>query len=252
MKRISRQLAISAACLGLCAIGLLLSGCASYIPPSGRADLTGITSTSMRESFAAKPAAGFPAGIVAVRVQAPRYRSYYTEHEGGTYGDGRYTVVTAREVEDDADLERLRKLPDVSGIIGISRLLLPNTLQSDRELRDAAARLKADMVLLYTFETTFHDNDRAPVLTKVTLGLSPLNRINIHVTASALVIDTRTGFIYGALETNEKKDVMGNNLISLDAVDHARRDVEKAAFKSLVGEFEKTWPAIVERAKKGA
>lgn len=71
----------------------VLSGCATYIPPSGRADLAAISSSSMRESFAARPAAEFPAGIAAVRVQAPRYRSYYTEREGGVYGDGRYSVV---------------------------------------------------------------------------------------------------------------------------------------------------------------
>src|SRR6266581_4481669 len=103
----------------------LLSGCATYIPPSGRADLTAISSSSMKESFAARPAAGFPAGIAAVRVQAPRYRNYYTEREGGVYGDGRYSVITVKEVEEDSDLERLSKLPDVAGFITLSRLLIP-------------------------------------------------------------------------------------------------------------------------------
>src|SRR2546423_3939299 len=111
----------------------LLSGCATYIPPSGRADLTGLSSPSMKESFAAKPAAGFPAGIAAVRVQAPHYRNYNTEREGGVYGDGRYSVITVKEVEDNADLERLTKLPQVGGLITISTLLLPHTLKSDSE-----------------------------------------------------------------------------------------------------------------------
>ncbi len=53
----------------------LISGCATYIPPSGRADLKGISSVAMQESFDARPAAGFPAGIAAVRVQAPGYQS---------------------------------------------------------------------------------------------------------------------------------------------------------------------------------
>src|SRR5881394_2531712 len=95
----------------------LLSGCATYIPPSGRADLTAISSLTMQESFAVRPAAGFPAGIAAVRVQAPRYRSYYTEREGGVYGQGRYSVITVKEVEDDVDLQRIAKLPQVGGLI---------------------------------------------------------------------------------------------------------------------------------------
>src|SRR5216110_451319 len=88
---------------------ILLSGCATYIPPSGRANLSAISSSAMKESFAAQPAAVFPAGIAAVRVQAPRYRSYYTDREGGVYGDGRYSVITVKEVEEDSDIERLSR-----------------------------------------------------------------------------------------------------------------------------------------------
>lgn len=238
----------------LALVGLaLVSGCAtSYIPPSGRADLAGISSFSMRESFAAKPAAGFPAGIAAVRVQAPHYRSYRTERDGGVHGHGRYSVITVKEVEEDAELQRLAKLPQVGGLITISTLLLPEKLQSDLELREAAARLKADMVLLYTFNTSFHDNDASVALNIVTLGLIPTRQVFVRVAVSALLIDTRTGFIYSALEANERRQITTNAWESSESADRARRDAEKAAFKSLVGEFEKSWPQVVERAKKGA
>ena len=206
----------------------------------------------MQESFAAKPAAGFPAGIAAVRVQAPGYRNYHTEREGGVYGQGRYSVVTVKEVEEEADIQRIPKLPEVGGLITISTLLLPQTLQSDREVREAAARLKADMVLLYTFDTSFHDNDASVALNVVTLGLSPTRRVFIHVVASALLIDTRTGFIYAALEANEKRQATTNAWESQETADRARRDAEKTAFKALVSELEQNWPQILERAKKGA
>jgi hypothetical protein len=230
----------------------LLGGCATYIPPSGRADLAALSSPSMQESFSAKPAAGFPAGIAAVRVQAPRYRNYYTEREGGVYGQGRYSVITVKEVEEDADIQRIAGLPQVGGLITISTLLLPERLESDRELREAAARLKADMVLLYTFDTSFHDNDASVALNVITLGLSPTRRVFVRVAASALLIDTRTGFIYAALEANEKRQVTTNAWESRETADRARRDAEKAAFKALVSEFEKNWSQIMERAKKGA
>jgi hypothetical protein len=231
---------------------VLWSGCMAYIPPSGRADLAGISSSSMRESFAAKPAAGFPAGIAAVRVQQSGYHNYHTDSDGGVYGQGRYSVITVKEVEDDADVERLAQLPQVGGLISLSTLLLPSNLESERELREAAARLKADMVLLYTFDTSFHDNDASVALNVVTLGLSPTRQVFVHVAASALLIDTRTGFIYAALDANEKRKVLSNAWESRQTADRARRDAEKAAFKGLVGEFEKSWPQIVERAKKGA
>jgi hypothetical protein len=237
-----------------CVAGLVfLNGCAStYIPPSGRADLTAISSSTMQESFAARPAAVFPVSIAMVRVQAPRYRSYFTDQEGGVYGEGRYSVITVKEVEDETNLQQIAKLPEIGGLITISRLLLPEHLTSDRELREAAARLKADMVLLYTFDTTFHNNDASTTLNFITLGISPTRKVFVHVAASALIIDTRTGFIYAALEANEKRELRSNAWESGEAADRARQDAEKAAFKSLVGELEKNWPQVVERAKKGA
>jgi hypothetical protein len=230
----------------------LWSGCATYIPPSGRADPAAMSSPSMKESFAAKPAAGFPAGIATVRVQAPRYKNFNTEREGGVYGQGRYSVVTVKEVEEEADIQRIARLPQVGGLITLSTLLLPEQLQSHRELREAAARLKADMVLLYTFATSFHDNDASVALNAVTLGLSPTRRVFVRVAASALLIDTRTGFIYAALEANEKRQMISNAWESRESADRARRDAEKTAFKSLVSELEKNWPKIIERAKQGA
>ena len=234
------------------AAAVLLSGCASYITPSGRADISAISSSTMRESLAAKPTAVFPASIVAVRVQSPGYRNYFTEREGGVYGQGRYSVITVKEVEEQADLDRISKLPQVGGLVSISTLLLPQKLESDREIREAAARLKADMVLLYTFDTSFHENDRSVALKVVSLGLSPTRKVSVIVAASALLMDTRTGFIYAALEATEKRQLTSNVWETRETADRARQEAEKAAFKSLAGEFEKNWPLIVERAKKGA
>jgi hypothetical protein len=235
------------------AILLFGIGCTTYIPPSGRADLQGIsTSASIKESFAAKPTAQFPASIAAIRIQAPNYRSYSTDREGGVYNAPKYSVITAKEVEEAAELERLSKLPDVAGFISISPLLLSGKLGSDRELREAAARLKAEMLLLYTFDTAFHTADASTTLTVISVGLLPTRKISVHVTASALLVDTRTGFIYAALEANEKKTLISNGWESRESADRARRAAETSAFKKLVEEFEKNWPRIVERAEKGA
>jgi hypothetical protein len=237
------------AAMGAC---FVLAGCASYIPPRGRADFNLITSPTIQEGFAAKPTAQFPVGIAAIRVQAPNYRSYSTDQQGGVFNGQNYSVILVKEAEDYADIERLEKLPDVAGIISISRLLLPPHLRSEQDLREAAARLKAEMMLIYTFDTTFHENDAALPLSIVTLGLSPTRHISVHVTASALALDTRTGFVYAAFEASEKRASYNTSWGSSESADRARLDAERTAFKSLVEEFEKNWPGIVDRAKKGA
>ena len=235
-------------------IAVFSSGChkGHYIPPSGRADLPGITGSSMQESFAAKPAAAFPAYIAIARIQSPEYQNYYTRREGGVFGQGRFSVITIKEDGEDDVLPALGKLPDVGGVTGISTMLLPTELKSDRDLREAAARLKADMLLLYTFDTSFHENESVVALAVVTLGLSPTHKISVHVNASALLIDTRTGFIYAALEASEKRQLTSNMWESGASADRARQSAEKAAFAALIAEFEKSWPQVVQRAKQGA
>jgi hypothetical protein len=74
----------------------------------------------------------------------------------------------------------------------------------------------------------------------------------VRVAAAALLIDTRTGFIYAALEANEKRQITTNAWESRETADRARRDAERTAFKALVGELEMNWRNILDRAKKGA
>jgi hypothetical protein len=236
----------------LSAAGLFFGGCASYVPPGDRADFSSFASSEINESFARKPTAAFPVGIAMVRVQEPGYQSYSTRHGGGVYGYGQYSVFTTREVESEADVERIAALSDVAGVSGLNRMLLPKELRSDEELRNAAARLKAEMLVLYTFDTAFFDKDLMIPATILTLGAAPTKRVKVHVTASALVMDTRTGFIYATFEASEQREFTGSMWKKPEHADAARLDAERAAFKRLVDEFEGNWPRLVERAKQGA
>lgn len=230
-----------------------LSGCVtSYIPPAGRVELAAIASPAMRESFAAKPAAQFPASIATVRIQAPNYRNYSTDRAGGVFGNGKYSVLTTQEAGEENALNALARLPELGGLVRLNRLLLPEKLESDSDLRAAAARLKADMLLLYTFDTSYHDDDASVALNVITLGLSPTRKIFVSVAGSALLMDTRTGFIYAVLEANEHRELRTNTWESEQTADRARGEAESAAFKGLVDEFQKSWPQVVDRAQKGA
>ena len=57
------------------------------------------------------------------------------------------------------------------------------------------------------------------------------------VTASAILVDVRTGFVYGALEASERRERLTNAWQNRDSADAARRDAEKVAFKKLVSDL---------------
>jgi hypothetical protein len=228
----------------------LSPGCASYTAPGPGAriapdDLQKLrlqqSDVRIEQLMALKPLAQFPASIAVARVESSGYRSY-TVHK--SYGEGAYSVVTQRDVETDADFDRLSKLPNIRGIVPVSRLLLPADLKTDEPLRLAAARAGADMLLIYTLDTSFRDEDNARPLSVITLGLSPNQVVKLSTTASALLLDTRNGYVYGAAEATESADQLTNAWQSSEAADQARLRSEKKAFQKLVGELEKTWTQV--------
>lgn len=226
---------------------LLLAGCASYIPPGAKADLQVFAPPSIQEGFSLKPTNPFPASIAVVRVQSPTYSNYNLQQQGGRYGTGSYSVITAKEIDEEAQFERVRKLPQVAGLVSINRMLLPERLDNDQEIRIAASRLQADLVFIYTFDTSFFDTDVSKPLTVITLGLSPTRKISAVTTASALLIDTRTGYVYSAYEVTEKAQTHSTSWGSRDSADETRRKTEKEAFGKLMDDFIATWPKVLER-----
>ena len=230
------------------------AGCgASYATPGGAAPMEalgvtpdarrGLTSSTIQSALDKQPLARFPTGIAVARVQAPGYRSMTSEGWGG----GRYSLVTTRDAESDASMERLAKLPMVTGIAPVNRLLLPSTLNSDLELRQAAAALQADLLLVYTFETIFFKDTFLEPLSLISLGFAPNNSIKMTSTVSAVLMDTRNGYIYGVAEATEKSDGLSNSWDSERAVDRVRRGTEADAFAKLVTELETMWAGVLQR-----
>ena len=233
----------------LALVSCTLVGCSHYATPGGPADFRAmgmtreqLTDASINDTLAKVPLAKFPCGIAAVRIQAPGYRSDTAEG----WGKGSYSIITTRDIEKDDQFERLAKLPMIADIAPINRLLLPEQLNSDAELRKAAASLHADMVLIYTVDTTFRTNDAAVPLTVITLGLSPNQVVHVVSTASAVLLDTRDGYLYGYAEATEKTDQLTSAWTNEPAADAARRRAEEKAFDKLTLELEKTWGKVVK------
>ena len=67
-------------------------------------------------------------------------------------------------------------------------------------------------------------------------------------TVSALLIDTRTGYLYAAHEVTEREATLATSWGSREAADQARQHTERRAFARLVDEFASSWPKVLAGA----
>lgn len=221
---------------------LFMTGCASYTTPAGGVSMDRITDGDIATRFRREPAAQFPARIAIVRVQDSGYRNYRLD----SYGNGRFSVVTARDFETEEDFERLGKLPQVAGVAALNRMVLPEELESDKDIRVGAASVKADLLLAYTVDTRFRvdDVDVGP-LGLITLGFIPNRFAKVRTTASAAIFDVRTGYVYGLAEAGAETEQIASVWSDRDAVDDCRVKTEREAFTKLIDQLERTWSDIL-------
>ncbi|WP_052700432.1 hypothetical protein [Methylocucumis oryzae] len=189
-----------------------------------------------------EPAAPFPSRIALARVQSTGYHSFNNQ----CYGEGTFCIVTTRDIETEQDLDRLGRLPMVSGIAAMSRILLSEKLQSIKDLRLAAASLKTDMLLVYSIDTRFNveSTDIGP-LSIISLGFLPNKKALVTTTASAALFDVRTGYVYGVAEATATEQQRATTWSSEQAIENSRLKTEAESFQKLLSEFEKLWQDVV-------
>jgi hypothetical protein len=225
-------------------LALALGGCATYRTPGAGVNLGEFSrgDADIAEIMKREPAASFPARVAIARVE----QGGYSSHGADCFGKGRLCLVTVHEVETDADFEQLASLPQVAGSVPLSRMLLPEAINSVKDLRIAAASLKTDMLLLYSIDTRFHveSADIGP-LALLSLGFLPNKKAHVTATASAVLIDVRTGFVYGAAEASAKREQRATLWTSEAAIDDARLKAERGAFEGLLSEYDKLWRGVV-------
>lgn len=235
----ARPLKIVCTILALCA-----SGCATYTTPGAGVTLENLASADadIAELLKLEPAAPFPARMTVARVQASGYYS----RSNSCYGSGRYCVVTTRDIEPEATFERLSRMPQLAGLALMNRMLLPGKLTSAKDLRQAAATLKTDLLLVYSLDTGFNiENTDVGPLALISLGFLPTKNARVTATASAAMFDVRTGFVYGVAEATAVQEQRGTFWSSSEAADGARKQAEAEAFQKLAGEIEKLWREVV-------
>ncbi len=223
---------------------LLLTGCATYQTPGAGVSIGDLSQSSpeISEMMQREPAAEFPARIATIRVQASGYGSGTTS----CYGQGEFCVVTARDLEEEGDYKRLSRLAGVADIARVTRLLVPASVSGIEDLRRAAAGLKADIILLYSIDTRFVvEGQSLGPLSVVSLGLIPNKRAHVTSTASAALVDVRSGFIYGVAESTASDDQRATVWSTQQTIERARLGTERSAFQDLIGEVEDLWKGIV-------
>jgi len=225
----------------------LLSGCATYRTPGAGASLEGINDNAIETAFSRQPAAQFPASVVTVRVQGTGYRSSSSR----SYGQGNYSVVTTRDIETDEDFYSLSEAKGVSRLAPMTRILLPEDLSSTKALRTGAAQLKADLLLIYTVDTSFGtDVGRIGPLQTVTLGFFPNRNSFVDATTSVMLLDVRSGYVYGTVEATETKTQRSNLWGTKAAIDRARREAEKASFQKALVQTKQLLGSVFEEYGK--
>ena len=227
---------------------ILLQGCAAnYTTPAAGVNLSSLTDGDIAALMKVEPASNFPARIAIARVQASGYRS----RTNSGFGSGQYSVVTTRDIEEEVDFHKLSKLENVAAIAPLSRLLLPAELSSIKDLRLTAAQLKTDLILIYSVDTVFHiEGIPLGPLSLVSLGFLPNKKAFVTSTTSGILVDVRTGFIYGVAEASAKEDQRTTIWNSEDATDKARMIAEKASFKKFTNEFESLWKNVSAQYSK--
>jgi hypothetical protein len=237
------SLVLLVAFIGGCASSYRVPGAAADFSQLGIApeELAAQTDVPIAQRFQRKPLASFPASVAVVRLQGRGYSSYTALG----HGQGDFTVVTTRDVEDRRHFERLAAMPLVRVFLPINRLVMPAHIRKETDLREAAAAVHADMLLLYTFDTQFAVDTTIPALGTLTLGMFPNRRASVTTTASAALLDTRNGFVYGLAEATARRDRVANSWFARQAVDRTRRDAEAEAFGTLIDEIETMWGHVV-------
>lgn len=224
-------------------LACFMSACAAhYVTPPGGVSMSEVADDGLGAYYDARPASGFPANLAIVRVQQG---GYSTKTSRG-YGHGRYSIVTARDIEADTALAKIQSLPLIQGVAPVGRILIPSHVNTLRELRSPAAQLRADLLLIYTVDTAFTvDGVSLGPLSLVSLGFLPNKKARVTATVAGVLIDVRTGYVYGTTEATAIEEQRANLWSTELVADSARIAAEEAAFADFADGFQSFWTGVL-------
>lgn len=210
---------------------------------SRRADqISRQTDPAVDRNLALVPAADFPTTVATAHVQAGIYSGPHRFRHSDTPA---VRLVSKPELDQAASLSDLDGLPYLRAVRPVRSLLVRGEIRGLDSVRRAAAALQADMVMVYTFDTTTRENTTVPVVGVASLGILP----NIEQKATSRVtgglLDVRTGYLYGVLEAEGEATQLANGWTSEEAQGDAALRAEQRALCAFVEAAEDLWLDVV-------
>lgn len=217
----------------------LCAGCASYATPGGPAPLPKLAAAET--PAAGQPTLSFPISLHLVRIQAADYQSFSM----GTLVGGSFSAVASAELATPPRMHALAQWPLIADVQTLRTDALPPQLETLDDLRLAAAKSLADVLIIYTVDTRFESGGESlSPLAELSLGKAPEQETHIQSVASALLLDVRTGYQFGAVQASARVDDLDGAWLVASALDRKRLDAEQQAFAALLAEVEKLWTGI--------
>lgn len=223
-----------------------------YVTPGSDVKISTLADEDISKLLSNKPTSDFPVNIAIARVQHSNYTSYsYENKEMKTEPGQKFSLILTRDAGEDEAFKKLSELNGVKQAAPFNRLLLPYNYKSIKDLRLAAAKMKANMLLVYTFDTEFKIGTRNYGPQNVfSLGYLKNKDVKVVTTASMALFDVQTEYLYGLAEATADENKKSNAWKKQEEVDNLRTATEKKAFEKLVGEIEQMWPGVVKEYSK--
>jgi len=236
----------------LSSILFLISSCATkYVTPGGDVKISALADEDISKVLSNKPSAEFPVTIAVARIQAPKYTNNRYSYRNSEPANGNFSMILTREQDEEKQIQEIAKLKGIKQISPFNRLLLPYNYNSIKDLRLAAAKMKAQMLLVYTFDTEFTvDAKNYGPQNVFALGYLKNKDVKVRTTSSVALFDVQTEYLYGLAEATEEVEKKSNIWKENQEVDNLRIESEKKSFEKLTKEIEKMWNGIFQEYNK--
>ena len=231
----------------LAVVTTIITSCTHYVTPGSAVKISELADEDISKLLSNKPASEFPVNIAVARIQHPQYTSHKYQQNLYSEQKGNFSMILTRDAIEDEAFQKLSQLDGVKQASPFNRLLLPYNYKSIKDLRMAAAKMKAHMLMVYTFDTEFTiDTKNYGPQNAFSLGYLKNKDVKVTTTASVALFDVQTEYLYGLAEATADEHKKSNAWKKEDDVDNLRITTERKAFEKLIGEIEKMWGGVVQ------
>ena len=216
-------------------VSIFLNGACHYdTPASYSLPMTQGPSGVIEDGSNARPTVRFPARVAVARIEA---------------SGGGFRMIPDTDVENAEHAAAAASLPGVAGIVSLNRVALVSEVKSYRELDAEARKVGADLVAVYRFDASDRSSDVFLPLSVATLGLAPTNPYSVTATATLMVRDARTGYLYGVMEESATNKGLTAGMDLHNAQERSKRNAKKKALDQLTAKLPVFWNGVMAKGR---